>query len=360
MPGIHIKRSSVPRAGRIVTIKNMLLKSAYPLIKSVCAKNRLIRGLVFRCARQLGILPKILTIALTYRCQCRCVHCGVTGYISQDAGELSTGEVKALIDKAAKMPGIVQVTFTGGEALLRQDIFELIAYSKSRSFFTKIDTNGVLLNDGILNKLKALGLDRIDISLDHYTADGHDRLRGYAGLFENITKALKTCCNLNILCYLQTYVTRASLYDGTLEGILALSEKLGCARTKIQPPAASGRWADAPDLSLRDEDFFALERLLLRHKQAYFESEFFSPRDYRLICGVGTKSNIYVTSYGDVFPCCYLPVSFGNIRENDFSEIVKHMHSARQNKISTRYPGCLCGNIHPTRDPSPFSGQNRI
>jgi MoaA/NifB/PqqE/SkfB family radical SAM enzyme len=318
----------------------------YSRLKPLVAGSSLLKKLAFFAATRMPALytPKILTIAATYRCQCRCFHCGVSDYLQPQSNELSTDEIRTLIAQARDIHSIVQVTFTGGEALLRQDIFELISFSKQADFYTKIDSHGGMLDKTMLGKLKNAGLDRIDISIDHFLPDEHDRLRRMAGLFDTVRQAVGLCRDLAIDCYLQTYVTHQNLGDGTLEKVLQRAQEWKAARIKIQPPALLGKWRTNDKACLEKEDYRLLDRLLARYPAAYFESEFFSARDYPHICKIGLKGNIYVTAYGQVLPCCYLPLAFGNIRERPLIDVLRHMYGRNGISKARPYQGCLCGN----------------
>ena len=71
--------------------------------------------------------PVAMTFAITYKCQCKCVHCSAGRHFNKDMRELSTEEAKKLIDDAQKL-GVTIIAFTGGEPLLREDVFELISH----------------------------------------------------------------------------------------------------------------------------------------------------------------------------------------------------------------------------------------
>ncbi len=222
---------------------------------------------------------------------------------------------------------------------------DLIRYSRKKGFFTKIDSNGGMLDAHTLKELKNAGLNRIDISIDHYDEGTHDKLRGREGLFATVAEALRLCRGLKIPYYLQTYATPQNIHDGSLEKILGVSENLGAIRTKIQPPATFGRWGDNLEVALKEEDYLLLEQMLFRHPSAYFESEFFSPKDYQFLCKAGIRGNIYVTCYGDVFPCCYVPVPFGNVRGKRLAEILGKMYGRRGVNVFNGYGSCLCNNL---------------
>ena len=88
--------------------------------------------------------PRFMTVGLTYRCQCGCVHCYARGRAGRGRAEVTTDEVKSVLDQAARL-GVLQVTFSGGEPLLRDDVVELVRYARDLGLITRISTNGLLL-----------------------------------------------------------------------------------------------------------------------------------------------------------------------------------------------------------------------
>ncbi len=320
----------------------MVLNNLYRFLKPLVSRNRFLKRLVIGYGESFNLLPKVLTVALTYRCPCHCVHCGISDYRRKDDKELSSEEVKGLIDDSGRVRSIVQVTFTGGEPLVRSDIYDLVAYSKKSGLFTKIDSNAVFLDKEKLTRLKEAGIDRVGISIDHYQEEAHDTLRDHKGLFQKVMAAVRLCGELKISCYLQTYTTRQRMEQGGLEKILDLAQGLNVDKIKVQTPALIGTMRHQSEAALRHEDFVALARILSRYKSAYVESEVFSPLDYKKFCRLNFNSNVHITSYGDVLPCCWLPLSFGNVREASLSDILRRMYKSEAFKKLLTCEGCLC------------------
>ena len=322
----------------------MFHRKLYQIAKPIVSACPFLKKLIFAYGIKHNLFPRVLTLVLTYRCQCRCAHCGVADAHGASESELSTQEIISLIDQAAKIGMIMQITFTGGEPLLRKDILQLVRYSKKYNFFTKIDSNGALLDAKRLNELKEAGLDRIGISIDHYQGDIHDQLRRYSGLFNNIMEVIKICASLKLSVYLQTYATDKNIRNGDLERVIQLAEEVAVDKIKIQPIATLGASKIACDDMLTAEDFTLLHDMISRHAGAYVESEFLSARDHKKFCRVNFKSNIHITCYGEVQPCCWFPASFGNVRKNKLREILDYMYSSSAFKRLLEFDGCLCSN----------------
>ena len=148
---------------------------------------------------------------ITRRCNLRCRHCYFAAGEPQ-ANELSTEEALAVVDEIAKTfgggdggnggdeggevggdacGGGVRVTFGGGEPLLREDLFEILAYGKERGLSMSLATNGTLLDEETAYKLRACGVSEVIIPIDG-TKRTHDWLRG-KNSFERAVRAAKAC-----------------------------------------------------------------------------------------------------------------------------------------------------------------------
>ncbi len=322
----------------------MVNRRLYQIFKPIISRRPFLKKLIFSYGMKALLFPKVLTLVLTYRCQCRCVHCGVSDNHEQASPELSTEEIMKLLDEAATIGMIMQITFTGGEPLLRKDIFDLIRYSKKHRFFTKIDSNGALLETKSISRLKEAGLDRIGISIDHYRGEIHDQLRRYNGLFHNIMEVVKICASLKLSVYFQTYATHTNIRNGDLEKTIQLAKKTPVDKIKIQPIAILGSSMKAWEDMLTSHDFTLLHQMMARHTKAYVESEFLSPLEHKRFCRVNFKSNIHVTCYGEVQPCCWFPASFGNVRKKTLKDILNFMYSSPDFKKLLGLEGCLCSN----------------
>ncbi|MDD3234229.1 MAG: radical SAM protein, partial [Candidatus Omnitrophica bacterium] len=133
------------------------------------------RNYLFYLSRATGIPlvpPDTIQIMLTSRCNLRCNMCGVwkSGYKRED--EICTADAKSLIDQAVEM-GVTTVYFTGGEALLRDDIFELIEYAARDGIITTFNTNGTLITEAVAERIANSGLTSLTFSIDSPREEVH-------------------------------------------------------------------------------------------------------------------------------------------------------------------------------------------
>jgi MoaA/NifB/PqqE/SkfB family radical SAM enzyme len=258
-------------------------------------------------------IPNIITIGLTYRCQCKCVHCSSNIPNRKQTPELKTWEVKSIIDQAKKL-GVVRVTLFGGEPLLRNDIVELTQYAHKAGMITRINTNGWLLSRELISKLKDAGLNLCDVSIDDPDPETHDKLRGLPGIFNKATEGIKILKEFSILCQIVTYAAKKNVTAG-LEKIISLGKHLGVFAVSIVFPIATGCWQNKNEVLLTEQEKEKVRKL---GDSAFVHIELPTPTS---ICNVCKKASIYVSPEGDVTPCPFIPYSIGNIKREPLYDI---------------------------------------
>jgi MoaA/NifB/PqqE/SkfB family radical SAM enzyme len=265
--------------------------------------------------------PLAMTFAVTYRCQCSCVHCSAGRFQRSDVPELSTEEAKRLIDESQKL-GVCILAFTGGEPLLRPDIFELIAHVDQRKCLPLMFTNGVLLNAETIDRLAEAGLYTLFVSLDAATAEEHDRLRSTPGLFERAVNGLRLAKEKGIMAGVSSYASRSGTAAGRYKEMYALTAELGADTLLLFDSVPTGKQIRQTSEMLteeqREEILEFTRGIFKRSALPSLSSQAWQNSLEGYLSGIGClAANIqyYVSAYGDVAPCDFAPLSFGNIRE---------------------------------------------
>lgn len=264
--------------------------------------------------------PLLVSIAPSYRCQSKCGHCYAMVKGRDSTDEMPTEKWKAIIDQS-KMIGALQIIFTGGEPLLRKDIFDLVAHARRIGLFTRITTNGSLLTRKVVAKLKQAGLNQCGVSIDSADADTHDRLRGLPGAFERAIQGLRLLRLYNIDSKLMTYATHENI-TGELERIIDLGRKLQVRSVYIMIPVAAGRWANSPHVVLSEAEMARLRKL---QDYTFVHLEFPSTTT---MCRAYNKAFVYVNTMGEVTPCPAVPYVIGNLQYESFTDIWRRHVSA--------------------------------
>jgi len=297
------------------------------------------RNYLFYFSRATGIPlapPDTIQIMLTSRCNLRCTMCGVwkSGY-KQDQ-EIGTEDVKSLIDQALDM-GVKTVYFTGGEALLREDLFELIEYAARDGVITTFNTNGTLITESVAERIANSGLRSLTFSIDSPREKVHDSLRG-EGVFRKAMSAIESINRYKkntgrpdlVLCGVAMRQNAADL-----DGLVKLADANGFCYVALQPVVDnSGLWLQEnkrcgefwigeeslPDL-LRSldkiEDFKRSKSMpvvdVMGSKMiSYFKGE------WRVNSCYAGFSRIFVNPLGDISFVCF--ESFGNIRRDKLKD----------------------------------------
>ncbi|MBI3663801.1 MAG: radical SAM protein [Acidobacteria bacterium] len=256
---------------------------------------------------------------VTYRCNERCVHC----YLDHsDHGEMTTGEIKRVLAELAEA-GTLFLTFSGGEIFLRHDFFELLAHARKLRFDVTLKTNALLITEERAALLKQLGVRRIQISL--YSADAaiHDAITKVPGSFERTLEALRFCQVQGLLVKISCPLMKQNI--GAWREVRALADALGV--TYIMDPTITPMMDGSRDtLAMR----LAPSELLPVLKDPIFNPPAAAPVKTEgadmavaydnIPCSAGHNS-LYISPYGDVYPCVQMPLATGNLREKSFTEI---------------------------------------
>lgn len=296
--------------------------------------------------------PILATFVTNYNCSYRCKMCDISKREEQikkkGYSELSTQQLKQLIKDFAQL-GVSGIGFTGGEPLLRKDIYELLSFSKDSRLITHLNTNGFLLDKESAAELVKAGLDSVNISLDGAKAETHDSIRGYSGAFERVVKAVgyvnaarkeaKAAFRLKVVAV----VSEKNIDE--VRDLAALSEKLGADCIEFIP-VQNFIFSDGKPSSF-DEGFLRkirdVQKYLLeaRKKSSRIEN---SPRHIKMfeksfkniksgLTCFAAYNSYAVDCYGEIFPC--VPwvnwgKSVGNIRNSSLKEF---WYSAGYNRM---------------------------
>src|SRR3990170_5027619 len=165
-------------------------------------------GDALRFGRQSGQLPPhllhysqdkkpVVVWNVTRTCNLHCVHCYADSHGKEYEGELTTEEALRVIDDLAQF-GAPVILFSGGEPLLRPDLFQLIRYAKDKGIRGVLSTNGTLITREVVRQLKEFGLSYVGVSIDG-PEHIHDRFRGKKGAFQEALQGIRNCLSEDIL-----------------------------------------------------------------------------------------------------------------------------------------------------------------
>ena len=298
---------------------------------------------------RMDLMVSAMTKNGQWHCNQKCVHCYAAGQVHSEEEELSTEEWKEILDRCRKA-GIPQVTFTGGEPTMREDLPELIAYA--RWFVSRLNTNGIRLTPDFCRKLHEAELDSVQITFYSADADVHNRLVG-AGRYENTVQGMENALAEGLSVSINTPLCTLNRdYRKTLEflhekGILYVT----CSGL-ITTGNAAGEASEQLQLTSAELEQILREAVAYCHENG-MEIAFTSPGwiDQGVFdelnipapsCGA-CLSNMAVTPGGNVVPCqsWLSDEPLGNMLTDDWVSIWESPACAGRREASAMMTG-LC------------------
>lgn len=295
-------------------------------------------------------------------CNARCRTCD-RWKEKTDPTILSTAEGKNLIQQLADL-GVLNLTFAGGEPLLRKDIYELIAVAKAHHLSTSLYTNSLLLNVRRAKELIDSGLDLIYLSLDGSKPELNDDLRGISGYFDLTMKAIESLKSLRSnghpKIFIAITITRKNLDD--VENIARLVKASGLDGLSLQLAlhAPSINYRVEGDLAFRPGDGAALQTVIDRVVEQYghflpmnreyyrhFADYIEQPQTMHEHLNTVGFATAVINPWGDVYPDPLHTFSMGNIRRQTFKEVWfgEQASSVRQRVARHEHPVSLFDNF---------------
>lgn len=270
--------------------------------------------------KALGLgVPLSAHLDITYRCNERCEHC----YLDhEDHGEMTTAEIKDVLRQLADA-GVFFLTLSGGEVLMRRDCFEIIEYARSLMFNVKLKTNAVLIREKEADRLRALGVEQIQISVYSHRPEVHDAITKVPGSLKRTLAAIRLLRSHGMRVNMANVLMRGNRADAA--GVHALAKELGAHYT-LDPTITPMMDGDTSVLSLR-VDSSELSTYFHNPDLVGDVESFCAPpapvnEDVLegLPCSAGHTS-CYISPYGDVYPCVQFPITCGNVRQQKFLDI---------------------------------------
>src|ERR1700688_4328426 len=269
-------------------------------------------------ALRLGI-PLSVQLDLTYRCNGRCAHC----YLDHiDHGEMTTGEIKELLGQMADA-GVFYLTISGGEILMRRDLFEILEYARARTFCIKLKTNGILIRAKEAQRIRSLGVESVQISIYSHRPEIHDAITKMPGSLRQSIDAMRLLRSHGLHVIIANVLMVQNLRDHT--GVRALATELGAQYT-LDPTITPMMDGNRSILSL-NVDEAALREVFRNEALVGNVEEFCAPPQSvddsaldSLPCSAGHTA-CYVSPYGEVYPCVQFPLPSADVRSIKFVDI---------------------------------------
>ncbi len=275
--------------------------------------------------------PRLIAWEVTRSCVLACKHCRAAAQTTPYPDELTTEECYRLLDNIASFAKPIMI-LTGGEPMLRADIYEIAAYAHKLELPVVMAPCGMLVDDETAIKIKDCGIRRISISLDGATAESHDAFRGVDGAFAGAIAAIEAAKRVGLSFQINTTITQHNLHE--LAAIRDLSKELGAAVFNPFLLVPTGRGKDLADQEISAEQYEQSLHWLAdeRDKSEIDIRVTCAPHYQRILrqngCDVsahaakgcmGGQSFAFISHRGKVQICGFLDTECGNVRKADYN-----------------------------------------
>ncbi|MCS0790671.1 TIGR04053 family radical SAM/SPASM domain-containing protein [Cytobacillus pseudoceanisediminis] len=322
--------------------------------------------------------PFIVIWELTRACQLKCLHCRAEAQYRRDPRELSFDEGKYLIDQIKEMNSPMLV-FTGGDPLMRQDVFDIAEYAVKKGVRVSMTPSATPnVTKEAIEKAKEVGLARWAFSLDGPNAEIHDHFRGTAGSFDLTIERIQYLHELEIPVQINTVISRYNI--DYLEEMAKVVEELKCVLWSVFFLVPTGRGQEADMISPVEHEM-VFTWLYNLSKKVTFDIKTTAAQHYRRVViqqkmkeakaqnediqyldaltqqgltgsidGLGRAPKgvndgngfVFISHIGDVYPSGLLPVKAGNVRDQPLAEIYRESPIFKDLRNPDKYKG-KCG-----------------
>jgi heme b synthase len=311
--------------------------------------------------------PKWIAWEITRRCNLKCVHCRSSSEMEiKGHPDFSRQEAFGILDNISEYAKPV-VVLSGGEPLIRTDVFDIAKYGTGKGLRMCLATNGTLVTDEICGGIKDSGIKIVSLSLDGSTETVHDDFRSQKGAFSGTVNAARLFKKHGIEFIINSSFTKRNQEE--IPKVYRLAKELGATAWYMFMIVPTGRGEEIMSELISKEDYedilewhYRMEKdesdMLVRPtcaphyyrvvlQKAKEEKTKFERRTLKFSTG-GSKGCIagqlicLINVDGEVFPCSYFPKSAGNIKEQSFKEIWEDSELFRELRDFKKYKG-KCG-----------------
>ncbi len=310
--------------------------------------------------------PKWIAWEVTGRCNLNCIHCRASASLQAEEGDFTTQEAKQVLDDIASYASPV-IVLSGGEPLLRKDIWEIAEHGTKLGLRMCMATNGTLVTDRVCDEMKKAGIKMVSLSLDGSTPEIHDNFRNQKGAYKGTMRAAGLFKKHGIPFLINSSFTKRNQED--IPNVYHLAKELGAVAWYMFLIVPTGRGKEIMNELVSSEDYeellkwhFNLEKdeaeLLMRPTCA--------PQYYRIYRQEAKKMNIdfkrrnlsfstgggkgciagqliaLIDHKGNVHPCSYFPKAAGNLKKQSFKEIWEKSQILKELRDFKSYKG-KCG-----------------
>ena len=316
--------------------------------------------------------PFTIAWEVTRACAYACVHCRADAQHRREPNELNTEEALHLIDRLAEFGSPILV-FTGGDPMMRRDLFDLIAYANEKGLRCSLTPTATALpTEARLRNAQEAGIRRLALSLDAPTPEVHDAFRQVEGSWERTMRILRNAQSVGLSAQVNTTVSKHNL--DLLPDMVPFVKEVGAVQWSVFFLVPTGR-AQVPWMISAEEHEQVFNWLYDLSKEAPFDIKATAAPMYRRVAiqrkkaeqgngkpvtfqgagfqyadglnrptkGVNDGNGfLFISHLGEIMPSGFLPISAGNVREHDVVDIYRHHQLFEDLRDVTKLKG-KCG-----------------
>jgi len=274
-----------------------------------------------------------VSFASSYYCNFNCTHCYAKRFRESGKRPMLIDEKKHVIRECLEM-GVVAFDFVGGEIGLSTDLRELIKTCNPKRTFISLASNGWIMNRENVNIFKWFGVDKICVSIDSFDEQAHDKFRNKQGSYKKCLEAVENIREGNLATAIITTISRDQTQTKPFVDLVkySISNEIPLVFSSVIP---FGELEGNTDILCDGQDIQIMKELHDKYP--------FTTRDcYENMGSYGcpaAKQVIYISEYGDVMPCAFLHVSFGNVLNEPIKTIRERM--LKVPILNRYYQGCI-------------------
>ena len=281
---------------------------------------------------------RYVDIIMDYACNLKCEHCSCETLKNPSRIKLTPQDWGDVASQCEKLGSII-FGVQGGEPLVYPKIEDVIRNLNPKRNFISVKTNGTIASSELFRKLKECGVDSITVGLgpipNEFEFENYNVItRKLKNAFATSLKSVEMIAQAGIKPMMSVVISRENITSKVFQNVIELSKKynsvLNCA---LAVPV--GSWETNYELMLTQDDRKRLNETLKKnpHVRTDFDSNW-------LVSGCGAcKEKIYISPYGDVLPCPFIHISFGNVLEEPLRDIWRR--ACETNTFSEYAPVCL-------------------
>lgn len=288
---------------------------------------------------------RYLDLCVNLNCNLKCEHCFATAFkipnddVTSSFNKiikplpLSVNEWHEVVCQGMDL-GAISVGFTGGEPLMYPHLKEAIHAVLPEKMLILVNTNGTLLTRSKAKDLYKSGVDIIQISLDSGIMEEHDRFRNQTGAFQRAIEGMNNALAAGLKVTIVPTISHLNIRSDGIKKLISYAMQKGVL-LNLSMAAPAGKWNSNSTCLLSSDDSEYLNHLVsyYPHVRRDFETNY-----WFYGCGAA-KEKLYITPYGDVIPCPYMHISFGNVRTSPLAAIRSRMLTV--NELREYHTKCL-------------------